>query len=135
MSPEKEEKNEPISLSSALLAPVNSIFETQIHAARAFLNFILQMGFRHKPSEQELKLSSKEDKEKEKKRKAAVEEMRKLFLEKREKGSLSREKVARLQELSCEYGDLYQQKINYVDNTGNQFVINIPNLAMLPVKP
>ncbi|HLU88772.1 MAG TPA: DUF2589 domain-containing protein [Cyclobacteriaceae bacterium] len=135
MSPQKEENNEPISLSSALLAPVNSIFETQIHAARAFLNFILQMGFRHKPSEQELKEASKEDQEKERKRKAAVEEMKKLFAEKREQGSLTREQVARLQQLSCEYGDLYQQMINYVDNTGNQFVLNIPNLAMLPIKP
>src|SRR5690606_20004232 len=135
MSPQTEGNNEAISFSSALLAPVNSIFETQIHAASAFLNFILQMGFRHKPSEQELKEASKEDQEKERKRKAAVEEMKKLFAEKREQGSLTREQVARLQQLSCEYGDLYQQMINYVDNTGNQFVLNIPNLAMLPIKP
>jgi hypothetical protein len=61
--------------------------------------------------------------------------MRRLFVEKREKGSLSKEKVARLQELSCEYGDLYQQRMYYVDNTGNQFAISIPNLALLPIKP
>ncbi len=42
-----------ISLSAALLAPINSIFEAQIHSARAFLNFILQMGFRHTPARDE----------------------------------------------------------------------------------
>ena len=39
-------QDDQISLSAALLAPINSIFEAQIHSARAFLNFILQMGFR-----------------------------------------------------------------------------------------
>lgn len=135
MSPDNEEKHDPISLSSALLAPVNSIFEAQIHAARAFLNFILQMGFRHHLTDKELKEASKEDKQREESRRKAREEMKGIFKEKKEKGELSREQVARLQELSCEYGDLYQQMINYVDNTGNQFVVNIPNLALLPIKP
>ena len=38
-----------ISLSQAVLAPVNSILQAQVHAARSFLNMILQMGFPHRP--------------------------------------------------------------------------------------
>jgi len=36
-----------ITLSEALLAPLNSIFQSQIHASRAFLGYLFQMGFRH----------------------------------------------------------------------------------------
>jgi len=49
-----EEQDDSITLSAALLAPLNAIFEAQVHAARAFLNFVLQMGFRHKYSESEI---------------------------------------------------------------------------------
>src|SRR5690242_11056455 len=45
--------DQELSLSAALLAPLNSIFEAQVQSARAFLNFILQMGFRHRYSEEE----------------------------------------------------------------------------------
>lgn len=139
---EKEEpgknNNEPISLSAALLAPINSIFETQIHAARAFLNFILQMGFRHTPSQEELDEASEEEKEQEEKRteerKADKARIREL-LKKRKTKSLSESEVNELRALDSRSGDLYQQMINYVDNTGNQFAINIPNLALLPIKP
>lgn len=37
--------DESLSLSSAILSPINSLFEAQVHSARAFLSFILQMGF------------------------------------------------------------------------------------------
>ncbi len=36
-----------ISLSQAMLAPLLSIFKAQIHAGRAFLNFLLQIGTPH----------------------------------------------------------------------------------------
>lgn len=39
----------PISLSQALLAPLDAIFKAQIHAARSFLNLILQIGYPHSP--------------------------------------------------------------------------------------
>lgn len=39
----------PISLSQALLAPLDAIFKAQIHAARSFLNLILQIGYPHRP--------------------------------------------------------------------------------------
>ncbi len=36
-----------ISLSQAILAPLLSVFKAQVHAARAFLNFLLQIGTPH----------------------------------------------------------------------------------------
>lgn len=38
-----------VSLSQVLLAPLDAIFKAQIHAARSFLNMLLQIGFPHKP--------------------------------------------------------------------------------------
>jgi hypothetical protein len=38
-----------ISLSQALLAPLDAIYKAQIHAARSFLNMILQLGYPHQP--------------------------------------------------------------------------------------
>ena len=38
-----------ISLSQALLAPLDAIFKAQIHAARSFLNMLLQIGYPHQP--------------------------------------------------------------------------------------
>ncbi len=40
---------ESISLSQALLAPLDAVFKAQIHAARSFLNLLLQMGYPHNP--------------------------------------------------------------------------------------
>jgi len=36
-----------ISLSQALLAPLDAIFKAQIHSARSFVNLILQLGYHH----------------------------------------------------------------------------------------
>ena len=36
-----------VSLSQVLLAPLDSIFKAQVHAARSFLNLVLQMGYPH----------------------------------------------------------------------------------------
>lgn len=40
-----------ISLSQALLAPLDAIFKAQLHAARSFLNLLLQIGYPHQPAE------------------------------------------------------------------------------------
>jgi len=126
---------DPISLSSALLAPINSIFEAQIHSARAFLNFILQMGFRHQPSKKEIEADEETRKYEEEKEKAR-KRMKELFKEREQnQGFLSAEKVAELKELSATYGDLYYQNIEFIDQTGNEFLLSIPNLALLPIKP
>jgi hypothetical protein len=39
----------PVSLSQALLAPLDAIFKAQIHAARSFLSLLLQLGYPHQP--------------------------------------------------------------------------------------
>lgn len=36
-----------MSLSQAILAPLNSMFKAQIHAGRSFLSYVLQMGYPH----------------------------------------------------------------------------------------
>ncbi len=36
-----------ISLSQVLLAPLDAIFKAQIHAARSFINMLLQLGYKH----------------------------------------------------------------------------------------
>jgi hypothetical protein len=146
-----EETNQELSLSAALLAPLNSIFEAQIHAARAFLNFILQMGFRHKYSDEEknqlrnlektLPKDSTEYREvKQALDQVANEEKRKAelstLLDKAKKGEkLSEAESWQVQDYAKEYGDLYQQCVQYIDNTGIQRKIYIPNLALLPIQP
>lgn len=38
-----------ISLSQAILAPLDAISKAQVHSARSFLNFVLQIAFPHEP--------------------------------------------------------------------------------------
>ncbi len=42
-----------ISFAQALLAPLDAIFKAQIHAARSFLNLLLQIGYPHQPVDAE----------------------------------------------------------------------------------
>jgi hypothetical protein len=53
-APKSKKEGEPaaietISLSQVLLAPLDAIFKAQIHAARSFLNMLLQIGYPHQP--------------------------------------------------------------------------------------
>lgn len=38
-----------VSLSQALLAPLDAIFKAQLHSARSFLSYLLQLGYPHRP--------------------------------------------------------------------------------------
>lgn len=38
-----------VSLSQVLLAPLDALFKAQVHAARSFVNFLLQIGYGDKP--------------------------------------------------------------------------------------
>lgn len=125
---------EPISLSAALLAPINSIFEAQIHSARAFLNFILQMGFRHQPTKAELDGNENLQNE-QKKIDEGKENIKKLLKKRQQTGTLTKEEIADLKELNINYGDLYHQSIDFIDQNGNEIFLGIPNLALLPIKP
>lgn len=47
-----------ISLSQALLAPLDAIFQAQIHAARSFLNMLLQIGYPHEAVDEKGKVKA-----------------------------------------------------------------------------
>ncbi len=141
MDDKNKTNDDEITLSAALLAPLNSIFEAQIHAARAFLNFILQMGFRHKYSEAEIEALKKSPANNAQTLKEIEEEAtaksRITVLEnlKSQKGELSKEESEELWHLKTKWDDLYFQQFNYMDGNGNSSSIFIPNLALLPIKP
>ncbi|HEY5746649.1 MAG TPA: DUF2589 domain-containing protein [Chryseolinea sp.] len=161
MEPEKPVSKEPVnpdnqelSLSAALLAPLNSIFEAQVQSARAFLNFILQIGFRHKYSDPEKKeidkkiasfppgINSEEKKELEKARKeiADYDAARASIAAELERSrdpniQLTQEERLRVEDFYRRFGDLYQQCFSYLDSGGNMRNIYVPNLALLPVQP
>lgn len=50
-----------ISLSQAILAPLDAISKAQVHAARSFLNFVLQIAFPHESSSKSPQTSGSED--------------------------------------------------------------------------
>lgn len=144
-----------LTLSAAILAPLNAIFEAQIHAARAFLNFILQMGFKHRFSPDELlhKIKELEDQVQESKDDKQVErfnqrideyqELYDYLILKEEMGDgqkLSEADEQKLTELrkkllKKDNGEIYTQEFNYTDENNMRKKIVIPNLALIPVKP
>jgi hypothetical protein len=131
------EQDESITLSAALLAPLNAIFEAQVHAARAFLSFILQMGFRYQYSEKE-KDELKKDPDKNKElldEIEAVDVAKKRILELESKDTLTIKETKELWALKVEWDELRMQKFDYFDDKGNPTSIYIPNLAILPIKP
>ena len=131
------EQDDSITLSAALLAPLNAIFEAQVHAARAFLSFILQMGFRYQYSEKE-KDELKKDPGKNKEildEIEAVDVAKKRILELESKDTLTVKETKELWALKVEWDELRMQKFDYFDDKGNPTSIYIPNLAILPIKP
>jgi len=50
-----------ISLSQAILAPLDAVFKAQIHSARSFLNLVLQLGYPHKSQHDEKKDNDNEN--------------------------------------------------------------------------
>lgn len=42
-------KEAAVSLSQAILAPLDALFKAQVHAARSFINLLLQIGYPHRP--------------------------------------------------------------------------------------
>lgn len=157
MPTEGEERDDApdtsLSLSEALLAPLNSIFEAQVHASRSFLNFFLQMGFRHKYTPEDKAELNKDrqanadilrtiDEEENAKTEMArlarelntLNQRDKATLTNDEKAAISRMEV-RLRDLKLKYGALYQQAIEYLDQNGIERTIFVPNLALLPFQP
>jgi hypothetical protein len=129
-----------LNLSEALLAPLNAIFEAQVHAARSFLSFILQMGFRHKYSKEEIdKLKENETDNKdildnikaEQNDRKEIDKLRKL----QKDGTITEEQLRELKLLLNKWDDLHSQDFIYIDDNGNENWVTVPNLALIPVKP
>ncbi len=155
MPTKNETKVTELTLSAAILAPLNAIFEAQIHAARAFLNFILQMGFKHRFSINELQMKIEQteaylQKEENEINKVRIQEellennelLEYLILEEKKKitnqlGSKEEKKLKELREklISRDNGEIYTQEFNYTDENNTRKKIVIPNLALIPVKP
>lgn len=147
-----EKDSNILTLSEALLAPLESIFKAQVHAARSFLSFILQMGFRHKYSEDDIKYLKESDTEESREILAKIDEEKnemQLIKELRDRlhtldnldnptAGDEREKNeirARLRELQIKWSPLHNQLIDYVDQDGLDRRLIIPNLSLLPIKP
>lgn len=133
--------NTDLTLSAAMLAPLNAIFEAQVHAARSFLSFILQMGFRHRYSEsekEELRINPEENKsildqiDQEEKDKVIIRTLK----EKQNRGDkLTPNELRQLKRLMNQWDELRSLEFTYIDNDANEHLISIPNLALIPVKP
>ena len=155
MPTKNETKVTELTLSAAILAPLNAIFEAQIHAARAFLNFILQMGFKHRFSPDELlhkikeiedQVQNSENDKQVKRFQQRIDEYQELYdylILKEEIGAGQKlsnqdeEKMAKLHDklLKKDNGEIYTQEFNYTDENNIRKKIVIPNLALIPVKP
>ena len=129
-----------LNLSEALLAPLNAIFEAQVHAARSFLSFILQMGFRHHYTEVDIKtLESDPEGNKEilanireeNKAKERINALRQLKSE----GKITENELNEFKRLVNAYDDIHSQDFTHIDEQGNENMVTIPNLALIPVKP
>lgn len=136
-NPPAAESDDNITLSAALLAPLNAIFEAQVHAARAFLSFVLQMGFRHLYTKDEI-AELKKDPKKNKEVLQDIEEEKsdkKKISELEHKANLTEREKHELWHLKVKWDDMRMQKFNYYDEKGNASNYYIPNLAILPIKP
>lgn len=139
-----------LSLSAALLTPLNSLFEAQIHSARSFVSFILQMGFPHQASTREdlEELRKKEEKTRQEERR--IQELEQRFQLEEEMEDLRarpdeeltdedrqrRKALAeRLKTLKRKDGFIYHQEFTYVDSQGDPHTVMVPNLALIPIKP
>lgn len=132
-----------LNLSEALLAPLNAIFEAQVHAARSFLSFILQMGFRHKYTPTEIKNLEDDVKDKDANEKVLAtireeekdrKEIKRLRDLQRD-GKITNQELDDLKLLLNKWDDLHSQDFVYIDDQGNENWVSIPNLALIPVKP
>lgn len=138
-----------LTLSAALLAPLNSLFEAQIHSARSFISFILQMGFPHRETREDLDALEKKQgltPEEQDKIKTLQERfsMEKEYedLAVKDEADLSEEDKKRKRELERRLAEIrrresyiYHQEFTYIDSQGDPHTVMVPNLALIPIKP
>lgn len=137
-----DNRDKELTLSSAILAPLNAVFEAQVHAARSFLSFILQMGFRHKYTQEDINRLKKTDNPENKKiidnyeqGKIEKKEIIKLRNKQESNEGLDPNELNRLKTLLNKWDDVISQDFNYVDSEGDEHIVSIPNLALIPVNP
>lgn len=139
-------KDQSITLSSALLAPINSLFEAQVQSARSFLSFILQLGFKERVTERDIieeeeRLEAEghlDDAAREK-----IQTLRNLieYNKLRNKKDRSAQEEKNLKKLDASLEDLdmkddvYMLRFQYEDGEGYEHTIKIPALALVPVQP
>ncbi len=141
-----------LTLSAALLAPLNSLFETQVHAARAFLNFILQLGFKEKYTKNDINkfetLINDDNSLTDDQKKERIDELEiyksKLEYDELKSKDLSdltddeKDRLDTLGNLIKAHGldeDVRNLKFKYKDGQGVERNIKIPSLAVVPVQP
>ncbi len=142
-------------LSTAILAPLNSLFEAQVQSARSFLSFILQLGFKEHMSleeidEEEKRLIKNEDNLNDLDKEAALDKLEKFrsLMKKKlrrnelqEQTDMTSDEEQELIELRKDLeeagftDDLYQIPFEYKDGNGVEQRIEIPALALVPVQP
>jgi Protein of unknown function (DUF2589) len=148
-----------LKLSQAILAPIDAILKSQVHAARSFLNLVLQIGYPHWPLNKEAQpmsrtelieiikeevLKDTDELEKRKKNyttgakewprnkdgnKISDDDLKKVIQADRIKEELKRRK------------ELYQMKVRTTlpdtagGSTGQNIELSIPTLALVPLNP
>lgn len=142
--------NSKLSLSAAILAPLNSIFEAQVQSARAFLNFILQLGFKEQPSasqldaaENQLKADGQWTNETDEhfQKLRSVQSLKSELATIKAKPTKSDDDRTRIGEINQQLADVghhedaHMQSFRYKDGQGAYHQIEIPALALVPVKP
>ncbi|HAA12708.1 MAG TPA: hypothetical protein DCE41_13845 [Cytophagales bacterium] len=103
--PELDENSH--SFSAALLAPITSLFEAQVHSARSFLSFLLQMSFGHRP------VPGYDD----------------------DGDGIPNNQDTDNNTPPPQREEMWTQDFPYKDAEGNTQTISIPNIALLPIKP
>jgi hypothetical protein len=106
-----------LSLGQALLAPLDAIFTAQLHAARSFINMLLQLGFPHTPTQKDKEVAGEEAAK-------APEQPVAASLEKHKPGRASDEPFTL---------DFFHTAT--IDGKKRRQKISVPALALVPVAP
>ena len=142
--------DDKLTLSAALLAPINSLFEVQIQAGRALLNFILQIGFKDKYSKNDIEEEKSKLKINSQNNAGQINLLNKKLeiLDNREKyDTLKRKKnrtakedkdlenLIKKQEETGFLDEMHNIDFKYFDSDNNEHKIIVPALALVPVEP
>jgi len=144
MADETQKDPNQLSLSAAILAPLNAVFEAQVQAARSFLSFVLQLGFKPQYSDDELKAAPKTPSKGAFKSRQEKRSRRDELLRKRNRNlDLTEDETVELAQYMAPSGQKELSNLWFIDydeiikSEGQDQVVQtqIPVLALLPVNP